>query len=45
VLGSIAVIEFGPLTTVGNLAVAAVALAVLVFAILEVVGLRRLQEA
>jgi hypothetical protein len=45
VLGSIAVIELGALTTLGNIAVAAVALAVLGFAILEVVGLRRLQEA
>ena len=45
VLGSIAVIELGPLTMLGNLAVAAVALAVLGFAILEIVGLRRLQEA
>jgi hypothetical protein len=45
VLGSIAVIELGPLTTPGNLAVAAVALAVLAFAILEILGLRRLREA
>jgi len=45
VLGSIAVIELGSLTMLGNLAVAAVALAVLVFAILEIMGLRRLQEA
>jgi hypothetical protein len=44
VLGSIAVIELGTLTTLGNLAVAAVALAVLGFAILEILGLRRLQE-
>jgi hypothetical protein len=43
VLGSIAVIELGTLTTLGNVAVAAVALAVLGFAVLEVVGLRRLQ--
>ena len=45
VLGSIAVIEFGPLTPLGNVAVAAIALAVLAFAVLEVVGLRRLREA
>ena len=45
VLGSIAVIELGPLTTLGNVAVAAVALAVLGFAGLELVGLRRLREA
>ena len=45
VLGSVAVIEFGPLTPLGNVAVAAVALAVLGFAMLEVVGLRRLRDA
>ena len=45
VLGSIAVIEFGPLTMLGNVAVAAVALAVLAFAILEILGLRRLRGA
>ena len=45
VLGSIAVIELGPLTMLGNVAVAAVALAVLAFAILEILGLRRLREA
>jgi hypothetical protein len=44
VLASIAVIEFGPLTTLGNVAVAAVALAVVGFAVLEILGLRRLQE-
>ena len=44
VLGSIAVIELGMLTPLGNIAVAAVALAVLAFAILEVIGLRRLHE-
>jgi hypothetical protein len=44
VLASIAVIELGALTTLGNLAVAAVALAVVGFAVLEIVGLRRLQE-
>ena len=45
VLGSIAVIELGPLTTLGNVAVAAVALAVLGFALLETIGLRRLRKA
>ncbi len=45
VAGSIAVIVLGPLTFVGNWAVAAVAAAVLGFAVLEAVGLRRLQEA
>ena len=44
VLGSIALIELGVLTTLGNVAVAAVALAVLGFAVLEIVGLRRLRE-
>jgi hypothetical protein len=44
VLGSIAVIELGGLSPLGNVAVAAVAAAVLGFAILEVVGLRRSQE-
>ena len=39
--GSAAVILAGPLTTIGNLAVAAVAAAVLLFAVLEVVGLAR----
>jgi hypothetical protein len=45
VVGSAIVIVDGPLTVVGNLAVAAVAAAVLVFAILEAIGLRRLGEA
>ena len=40
VLGSAAVIADGPLNAIGNLAVGAVAAAVLLFAILEVVGLR-----
>lgn len=44
VIGSTAVILAGPLTVLGNLAVAAVAGAVLVFAALEAVGLRRLQK-
>lgn len=41
VAGSAAVVLAGPLTIVGNLAVAAVAAAVLLFAVLEVVGLAR----
>jgi hypothetical protein len=44
VLGSALVILVGPLTLVGNLAVAAVAAAVLRFTLLEVVGLTRLRE-
>ncbi|MFI5326179.1 MAG: hypothetical protein ACHQ7H_08090 [Candidatus Rokuibacteriota bacterium] len=44
VLGSALVILAGRLTLVGNLAVAAVAAAVLLFALLEVVGLTRLRE-
>jgi len=44
VLGSALLILDGPLTPVGNLAVAAVAAAVLLFAMLEVVGLTRLRE-
>jgi hypothetical protein len=44
VLGSALVILAGPLTPVGNLAVAAVAAAVVLFAVLEVVGLTRLRE-
>jgi len=44
VLGSIAVIELGVLSTLGNVAVGGVALAVLGFALLEIVGLRRLQD-
>jgi hypothetical protein len=42
VLASALLIVDGPLTAVGNLAVAAVAAAVLGFTVLEVVGLRRL---
>jgi hypothetical protein len=45
VLGSAVVIVDGPLTLVGNLAVAAVAAAVVLFTILEAVGLRRLGAA
>jgi hypothetical protein len=45
VLGSVVLIVDGPLTLIGNLAVAAVALAVLLFGTLEAVGLRRLQQA
>src|SRR5688500_10780105 len=41
VIGSIVLIAFGPLTTLGNVAVAAVAVAVLGFTVLEIVGLRR----
>lgn len=44
VLGSALVILAGPLTPVGNLAVAAVAAAVLLFAVLEAIGLTRLRE-
>ncbi len=43
VVGSAALILAGPLTTIGNLAVAAVAAAVLLFAVLEVVGLARVR--
>jgi len=45
VAGSALVILDGPLTALGNLAVAAVAVAVLLFAILEAVGLARLRRA
>jgi hypothetical protein len=45
VLGSAIVIVDGPLTLVGNLAVAAVAAAVVLFTVLEIVGLRRLRAA
>ena len=45
VAGSIVVLAAGPLTLLGNLAVAAVAAAVLGFAALEVAGLRRLRAA
>jgi len=41
VAGSLALILAGPRPWIGNLAVAAVAAAVLVFAVLEAVGLRR----
>lgn len=44
VIGSAVVILAGPLTLIGNLAVAALAAAVLLFAALEVVGLARLRE-
>ncbi len=44
VLGSALVILAGPLTPVGNLAAAAVAAAVVLFVVLEVVGLTRLRE-
>ena len=45
VLGSLVVVVDGPLTLIGSAAVAAVAAAVLGFAVLEVLGLRRLREA
>ena len=45
VLGSAVVIVDGPLTTLGNAAVAAVAAAVLLFAVLEAVGLARMRPA
>ena len=44
VIGSAVVILAGSLTLIGNLAVAALAAAVLLFAVLEVVGLTRLRE-
>lgn len=45
VAGSVAVILAGPLTLLGNWAVALVAAAVLAFVVLEIIGLRRLREA
>jgi uncharacterized membrane protein len=45
VVGSAVVVAAGPLTLIGNLAVAAVAAAVLLFAVLEVIGLTRLPGA
>jgi hypothetical protein len=45
VVGSAALIVMGPLTALGNVAVAAVAIAVLGFTLLEIVGLRRLSAA
>ena len=45
VAGSAVLIVDGPLTLVGNLAVGAVAVAVLLFAVLEMIGLRRLRAA
>ena len=45
VAGSAVVILDGPLTVLGNLAVAVVAVAVLLFAVLEAVGLARLRQA
>ena len=45
VLGSAVVIVDGPLTALGNAAVAAVAAAVLLFTVLEAVGLARLRQA
>ena len=43
VLGSFLVVVDGPLTLIGNAAVAAIAAAVLGFSMLEVLGLRRLR--
>ena len=45
VLGSVLLIVDGPLTALGNAAVAAVAAAVLLFAVLEVMGLRQQRAA
>jgi hypothetical protein len=45
VVGSAMLVVDGPLTLIGTLAVTAVAAAVLVFTVLEIVGLRRLREA
>lgn len=45
VVGSAVVILDGPLTALGNLAVAAVAVTVLLFAVLEAIGLARLRQA
>ena len=45
VAGSVALVEAGVLTLIGNLLVAAVALVVLVFAILEIRGIRVLRTA
>src|SRR5262245_6459330 len=44
VAGSLVVLVAAPLTLLGDVAVAAVAAAVLVFALLEAAGLRRLRE-
>ena len=45
VLGSIAVMEVGVLTTIGNLVVGAIGAVVLVFAILELRGLSMMEPA
>jgi len=45
VLGSAVVILAGPLTVIGNVTVAALAAAVLLFMVLEVIGLTRGREA
>jgi hypothetical protein len=42
VLGSVLIVD-GPLTLVGDVAVAAIAAAVLLFTVLEIIGLRRLR--
>ena len=43
VVGSLILVVDGPLTVIGNVAVAVIAAAVLGFAVLEVMGLRRLR--
>jgi len=45
VVGSLILVVDGPLTVVGNVAVAVIAAAVFAFAVLEVLGLRRLRAA
>ena len=45
VVGSLILVVDGPLTVVGNVAVAVIAAAVFAFAVLEVQGLRRLRAA
>ncbi len=45
VLGSLVVVVDGPLTLIGNAAVATIAAAVLGFSVLQVLGLRRLRAA
>jgi hypothetical protein len=45
VMGSLIVLVDGPLTLIGNITVAVIAAAVLVFAVLEALGLRRLRAA
>ena len=45
VVGSLILVVDGPLTVIGNVAVAVIAAAVFGFAVLEVMGLRRLRAA